>query len=75
MKDNFHEVQSFSVVLDVSYSVYGENRYVIMDKEKKTILDDAQGSGYTSYKKAYRCATFKLKNKMSFVTCDTTENK
>lgn len=75
MKDNFHDAQSFSIVLDSSYSIYGEKRYVIMDKEKKTILDDALGSGYTSYKKAYRCATFKLKNKMSFVSCYTNENK
>lgn len=38
-------------------------RFVIVDKETKELLDDAQGYGYTSAQKAHACWNYKTRDK------------
>ena len=46
------------VVLNPAYN----NRYVIMKVDTNSILDDAQGYGFSSYEKALKYAKVKFQN-------------
>ncbi len=45
----------------LSLSIRG--RYVLVDKETGEIVDDAQGYGFTTEKKAYACWAYKNRDK------------
>ena len=48
----------FKIIRSDELSVPKEPRYVVVD-EQDEIIDVAQGYGYRSWKRAYRCYTFK----------------
>lgn len=50
-------------VLSEKLSHYGDPRYIVIDEETGEILDDAQGYGYKSAKRAYAGAGYKFRDK------------
>lgn len=50
------------VATDYGYSKK-ETRYYVIDKETGEMIDDAQGWGYKSKEKAYKCIAYKLNKK------------
>ena len=50
------------VLASESLSKEGEKRYIIIDKETGEVLDDAQGYGFRSRRKAYAAYTYKQHN-------------
>lgn len=52
-----------SVIEDITLSKSNDKRYVIIDKGTGKVIDDAQGYGYKSVKKAYAAYTYKHRDK------------
>lgn len=46
--------KNITVVKDEKLSTYGDERFIVVDNETGEVLDDAQGYGYKTIKKAYR---------------------
>ena len=57
------EKRNISVVKSEYLSRYSDERYIIVDPETDEILDDAQGNGYKSKRKAYACWAWKTRDK------------
>ncbi len=47
-------------VIQKSSAVLSEPRYIVVDSKTGVVLDDAQGYGYTSQKKAYAAYGYKM---------------
>lgn len=46
-------MKKFKVICDKKYTLHSEERYIVVDEEGN-VLDDAQGFGYKSYKRAVK---------------------
>ena len=55
--------KKFAVVLDGSLSTPMDKRYVVIDTLTGEVLDNAQGYGYKSERKAYASYAYKTKDK------------
>ena len=54
---------SYKVVFSDAHGDYWDKRYVVVDAETGKILDDVQGYGYKSVKKAYAAYAYKTRDK------------
>ena len=52
-----------TVIEDTSLSTLKEKRYIVVDKETGAVLDDAQGYGFKSVKKAHAAYSYKTRDK------------
>lgn len=55
--------KTYKAVLSKELSKYNDKRYVIVDIESGMVLDNAQGHGYKSPRKAYACYAYKKRDK------------
>lgn len=55
--------KTYKAVLSEELSKYNDKRYVIVDIESGTVLDNAQGHGYKSPQKAYACYAYKKRDR------------
>ena len=56
-------MSSYKVVFSDAHGDRWDKRYVVVDTETGKILDDAQGYGYKSVKKAYAAYAYKTRDK------------
>lgn len=65
-KQKWHEEKikwTAKAVISPSLSTTYEDRWVLVDKETGEIVDDAQGYGFTTERKAYACWAYKNRDK------------
>ena len=55
--------KTYKVVESEKLSTYDEKRYIVIDIKTGKVLDDAQGYGYKSIKKAYSAYGYKKRDK------------
>ena len=56
-------MRNFKAIKSENLSKLDKNRYVIVDTETGEVLDDAQGYGFKSARKAYACYGYKTRDK------------
>ena len=67
--------KTYKAVLSEELSKYNDKRYVIVDIESGTVLDNAQGHGYKSLQKAYACYAYKKRDRSKDKEKQEKENK
>lgn len=67
--------KTYKAVLSEELSKYDDKRYVIVDIESGTVLDNAQGHGYKSPQKAYACYAYKKRDRSKDKEKQEKENK
>lgn len=67
--------KTYKAVLSEELSKYDDKRYVIVDIESGTVLDNAQGHGYKSPQKAYAGYAYKKRDKSKDKEKQEKENK
>ena len=53
---------NITVIQDETLSNGEEKRYIVVDQETGEVLDDAQGYGFRTKRKAYAAYTYKIHN-------------